>query len=182
MPHFNYDALARVETTLQTFHDNKTAIISSSGRQGSNGPLQHWEIPKLELLEHVVASVCNSGAIMQWTANVMEHAHITEIKWPTHAGNNQDYYAQIAQHLDYSEKCFQFDLSTHLASTEQRESSKDDKDQEDEHEPNHKALHISHYTLSCTPVNYFESAKALASGAIVGRQNPLVGYWVVKSG
>ncbi|KAI5984375.1 hypothetical protein EDC04DRAFT_2525638, partial [Pisolithus marmoratus] len=113
MPHFDHDTLARVKTVLQTF-DNKTAIISSSKRQGSNKPLQHWEIPKLDLLQHVVASVCNSGAIMQWTANVMEHAHITEIKQPAHARNNHDYYAQIAWHLDHSEKCFQFDLTTHL--------------------------------------------------------------------
>ncbi|KAI6018531.1 hypothetical protein BKA83DRAFT_4464917 [Pisolithus microcarpus] len=82
-----------------------TAIISSGGRQGSNGPLQHWEIPKLELLQHIVPSICNSGAIMQWTADVMEHEHVTEIKQPAHAGNNQDYYAQIAWQLDCSEKC-----------------------------------------------------------------------------
>ncbi|KAI6039399.1 hypothetical protein EDC04DRAFT_2497849, partial [Pisolithus marmoratus] len=112
MPHFNHVALARVKATLQTFHNNKTAIISSSRRQGSNGPLQHWEIPKLELLQHIVPSIHNSGAVMQWTANVMEHAHITEIKQPAHAGNNQDYYTQIAWQLDYSEKCLQFDLTT----------------------------------------------------------------------
>ncbi|KAI6039470.1 hypothetical protein EDC04DRAFT_2568434, partial [Pisolithus marmoratus] len=148
------------------FHDTKTAIISSSRRQGSNGPLQHWEIPKLELLQHVVVLVRNSGAIMQWMANVTEHAHITEIKQPTRAGNNQDYYAQIAWHLDRSEKCFQFDLATHLASAEQGELSEDDKDKEDEHELDLEALHISHYTPSCMSVNYFESAEALASGAI----------------
>ncbi|KAI6041124.1 hypothetical protein EDC04DRAFT_2566093, partial [Pisolithus marmoratus] len=105
MPHFNHVTLARVEAMLQTFNDNKTAIISSGGRQGSNGPLQHWEIPKLELLQHIVPSICNSGAVMQWSANVMEHAHVTEIKQPAHTGNNQDYYTQIAQQLDHSEKC-----------------------------------------------------------------------------
>ncbi|KAI6010033.1 hypothetical protein BKA83DRAFT_4467646 [Pisolithus microcarpus] len=96
MPHFDHDALARVETVLKTFHDNKAAIISSGGRQGSNGPLQHWEIPKLELLQHVVSSIHNSGAVMQWTADVTEHAHVTEIKQPACTGNNQDYYTQIA--------------------------------------------------------------------------------------
>ncbi|KAI6041728.1 hypothetical protein EDC04DRAFT_2601510 [Pisolithus marmoratus] len=166
MPRFDHDTLARVKTALQTFHDTKTAIISSSRRQGSNGPLQHWEIPKLELLQHVVVLVHNSGAIMQWTADVTEHAHVTEIKQPTHTGNNQDYYAQIAWHLDCSEKCFQFDLATHLASAEQGELSKDDKDKEDKHEPDLEALHISHYTPSCMSVNYFESAEALASGTI----------------
>ncbi|KAI6014893.1 hypothetical protein BKA83DRAFT_4061372, partial [Pisolithus microcarpus] len=167
MPRFDHDALARVETALKTFHDNKAAIISSGRRQGSNGPLQHWEIPKLELLQHVVSSIHNSGAVMQWTADVTEHAHVTEIKQPARAGNNQDYYAQIAQHLDHSEKCFRFDLATRLASAEQGESGEDDEDQEDEHEPDFEALHVTHYyTPSRISVNYFESAEALASGAI----------------
>ncbi|KAI6016894.1 hypothetical protein BKA83DRAFT_4059575 [Pisolithus microcarpus] len=167
MPHFDHDALARVETVLKTFHDNKAAIISSSGRQGSNGPLQHWEIPKLELLQHVVLSIHNSGAVMQWMADVTEHAHVTEIKQPARTGNNQDYYTQIAQHLDRSEKCFRFDLATCLASTEQGESGEDDEDQEDEHELDFEALHVTHYyTPSRTSINYFESAEALASGAV----------------
>ncbi|KAI5993386.1 hypothetical protein EDC04DRAFT_2872669 [Pisolithus marmoratus] len=106
MPHFDNDALSRVEVALQVFHDNKSGIITSGGRQGCNRPLQHWEIPKLELLQHVVLSICASGAIMQWMADITEHAHVTEIKQPAHAGNNQDHYVQIAQHLDRSEKCF----------------------------------------------------------------------------
>ncbi|KAI5982093.1 hypothetical protein EDD15DRAFT_2403257 [Pisolithus albus] len=167
MPRFDHDALARVEMALKTFHDNKAAIISSGRRQGSNGPLQHWEIPKLELLQHVVSSIHNSGAVMQWTADVTEHAHVTEIKQPARTGNNQDYYAQIARHLDRSEKCFRFNLATRLASAEQGESGEDDEDQEDEHEPDFEALHVTHYyTPSRTSVNYFESAEALASGAV----------------
>src|SRR5438132_12194102 len=43
--------------TMQAFHANKSAIITAGGRQGSKGPLEHWEIPKLELLKHVVASI-----------------------------------------------------------------------------------------------------------------------------
>ncbi|KAI6137153.1 hypothetical protein F5141DRAFT_1060042 [Pisolithus sp. B1] len=131
-----------------------------------------------DLLQHVVALVCNSGAIMQWMADVTEHAHVTEIKQPAHAGNNQDYYAQIAWHLDHSEKCFWFDLTTHLASAEQGESSKDNEDQEDEHEPDLEAHHISHnYTLSHTSINYFESAKVLASGEVPNSTTEKVQIW-----
>ncbi|KAI6019366.1 hypothetical protein BKA83DRAFT_4127278 [Pisolithus microcarpus] len=66
-----------------------------------------------------------------------------------------------------SEKCFRFDLATCLASAEQGELGEDDEDQEDEHEPDFEALHVTHYyTPSHTSVNYFESAKALASGAV----------------
>ena len=112
MPRFDDNNLNRIKASLDAFHENKSAIISAGGRQGSNGPLDHWQIPKIELLQHVVPSIRASGAIMQWTADVTEHAHVTEIKQPARSGNNQDYYAQIARHLDRSDKCFRFDLAT----------------------------------------------------------------------
>ena len=80
MPRFDNCILNRIKESLHAFHENKLAIISAGGRQGSNGCLDHWEIPKLELLQHVVPSIRASGAVMQWTANVTEHAHVTEIK------------------------------------------------------------------------------------------------------
>lgn len=52
MPCFDHDALTKVEASLGTFHDNKLAILTAGGRQGSKGSLDHWEIPKLELLQH----------------------------------------------------------------------------------------------------------------------------------
>ncbi|KAI6022630.1 hypothetical protein EDC04DRAFT_2575111 [Pisolithus marmoratus] len=166
MPHFDNDALSRVEAVLQVFHDNKSGIITSGGRQGCNRPLQHWEILKLELLQHVVPSIHTSGAIMQWMAYVTEHVHATEIKQPACAGNNQDHYVQIAWHLDCSKKCFQFNLTTCLASIEHGESGEDDKDQEYEHELDLETLQASHYYAPThTLVNYFEAAEALASGA-----------------
>jgi len=118
MPRFDDKVLDRIKASLRTFHENKSAIISAGGRRGSNGPLDHWEIPKLELLQHVVPSIRASGAVMQWSADVTEHAHVTEIKQPARSGNNQDYYTQIARHLDRSDKCFRFDLATRIASTE----------------------------------------------------------------
>ena len=54
MPHFNDNTLHRVEAALHTFHTNKAAIITAGSRQGSRGPLDHWEVPKLELLQHVM--------------------------------------------------------------------------------------------------------------------------------
>jgi hypothetical protein len=35
-----------------------------------------------------------------------------EIKDPAHLGNNQNYEAQICWHLDRTDKCWWFDLST----------------------------------------------------------------------
>ena len=173
MPCFDDNSLNKVEAALRVFHDNKSAIISVGSRQGSKGPLEHWEIPKLELLQNIVPSICASGAIMQWTADVMEHAHITEIKQPAHSGNNQDYYLQIARHLNRSDKCFQFDIATRFASAQQGEldnhdhNHNDEHEHEHEHEPDSEALHISHYhTPTHRLVNYFETAKEIASGAV----------------
>ncbi|KIK14602.1 hypothetical protein PISMIDRAFT_17169 [Pisolithus microcarpus 441] len=76
-------------------------------------------------------------------------------------------YSLSGVHKPFCEKCFRFDLATCLASAEQGELGEDDEDQEDEHEPDFEALHVTHYyTPSHTSVNYFESAKALASGAV----------------
>ena len=169
MPCFDEDDLARIEAALQTFHDNKLAIISSGAKQGSNGPLKHWEILKLELLQHVAMSVRTSGAVMQWTTDVTEHAHVTKIKQPACAGNNQDYYSQIARYLNRSEKCSRFDLAIRLAYAEQQQSSDDDEDddQDDEHEPDSETLHVNqYYTPTRKSVNYFEAAEALANGAV----------------
>ena len=167
MPRFDDNTLHRVEAALRAFHANKAAIITAGGRQGSRGPLDHWEIPKLELLQHVTRSIRTSGAIMQWTADVTEHAHVTEIKHPARSGNNQDYYAQIARHLDRSDRCFRFDIATRFASAEQGEPGEVDEDPEDEHEPNAEALHILHYySPASTVINYFDIAKEVADGAV----------------
>jgi len=56
MPWFDDNTLASVEAALHTFHANKSTIIAARARWGSNGPLEHWEIPKLELLQNVIAS------------------------------------------------------------------------------------------------------------------------------
>ena len=173
MPQFDNNTLAKVKAALHAFHDNKPAIITAGGRQGSNGPLEHWEIPKLELLQHVISSIRASGPIMQWTADITEHTHVTEIKQPARAGNNQDYHTQIVWHLDRREKCFRFDIATHFASVEQGGFGEDDEDQEDEHEPNQEALRVQHYyTPSRTSINYFEAAKVIASGTVPGAVLP----------
>ena len=166
MPRFDDNILGRIKASLHVFHENKPAIISAGRRQGSNGPLDHWEIPKLELLQHVIPSIRASGVVMQWTADVTEHAHVTKIKQPARSGNNQDYYTQIAQHLDRSDKCFRFDLATQIASTEQH-GAEEDEDQEDDHEPDSEVLHATYYySPARTSVNYFEIAEGITSGTI----------------
>jgi len=109
MPSFNETVLSKLDAALQSFHDNKEAIIATGVRS-------HFKIPKLELLQHAVPSIRASGAVLQWSADVTEHAHVTEIKKLARAGNNQNYYSQIARHLDRAEKCTHFDVATRILS------------------------------------------------------------------
>ena len=84
---------------------------------------------------------------MQWLANVTEHAHVDEIKVPAHAGNNQNYYSQIAHHLDRLEKCFHFDLATYIGRhlsqlSELRKDDLDGKDK-DKDDPDPEAISLA---------------------------------------
>ncbi|KAI5988015.1 hypothetical protein EDD15DRAFT_2199192 [Pisolithus albus] len=75
-PMFTDNSLTEVASALQDFYDNKDAIMAAGARKDS------WEIPKLELLQSIIPSICLSGAVMQWSADPTEHAHVQEIKVP----------------------------------------------------------------------------------------------------
>ena len=157
---FTDNSLGDLEKSLQEFHDNKDAIVRVGARKDS------WSIPKLELLQSVVPSIHLSGMLMQWSADVTEHAHIQEIKVPARTGNNQNYYSQIARYLDHSEKCFQFDLATHLHSQGSQENQREDGDkvfeQDDEHESDPEDPSIVDHMATFHPIsNYFAMADAL---------------------
>ncbi|KAN0074445.1 hypothetical protein V8E55_011857 [Tylopilus felleus] len=153
-PTFTTESLQRVTDALQEFHDHKEAIICHHAHD-------NWEIPKLELLQSVVLSICQSGALMQWSADITEHAHIEEIKVPAHAGNNQNYYMQITCHLDRLEKCFCFDLATHIEERIVADLG-DDCDDNDDHEPDPEKRAITNYLSPiCFTIDYFSISSAL---------------------
>ena len=110
---------------------------------------------------------------MQWSTDVTKHAHVQEIKVPARAGNNQNYYSQIARYLDRSEKCFRFDLATHLHSKDSEVNQGDDDDDElplganDDHEPESEdSFFANHLAAFCPVSNYFAIADALRRGCI----------------
>ena len=70
--------IAKVTSSLQEFHDNKAALMKA----GTCGSLDHWKIPKLEMMLTIVPSIPNMGTLGQWSADVTEHAHIDVIKDP----------------------------------------------------------------------------------------------------
>ena len=86
--------------------------MDAGARRGKNGPILHWEVPKLELLQSVVPDIKSNGVPSQWSADFTEHAHISLVKEPARAGNNHGYEPQICRYLDRLEKIRNFDLAT----------------------------------------------------------------------
>ena len=110
----NKDICRRIEESKNEFHQYKQAILDAGGRQGKNGPINNWHIPKLEFMQSVVPNIHLNGVTMQWSADVTERAHIHEIKISACLTNNQNYEAQICRYLDRREKCRNFDLATSM--------------------------------------------------------------------
>ncbi|KAJ3515808.1 hypothetical protein NLJ89_g1535 [Agrocybe chaxingu] len=108
----NNDTCDRIQEALQIFHSHKQAILDAEARQGKNGPIENWHIPKLEFLQSVVPNIQANGAAIQWSADMTEHAHIGVIKEPARSGNNQAYEPQICRFLDRLNKLDIFDLAT----------------------------------------------------------------------
>ncbi|KAF9016394.1 hypothetical protein BDP27DRAFT_1440698 [Rhodocollybia butyracea] len=112
-PRFSTSSLARIQTTLDEFHLNKEEILTLKARVNPKGePINNWEIPKLEFLQNIVPSISASGPIMQWTADMTEHAHIDLVKDPARSGNNHAFEIQICRGLDRASRIRRFDLMT----------------------------------------------------------------------
>jgi len=124
--------LPRITSSLQLFHDYKQLILDLHARVGKgNKPIDHFQIPKLELMHGVVPSITSSGAVIQWSADTTERAHITEVKVPGWSGNNQSYNPQICRWLDQSEKHQNFALALSVQRTQSHPHKNQNKDEMD---------------------------------------------------
>ncbi|KAG6369638.1 hypothetical protein JVT61DRAFT_12137 [Boletus reticuloceps] len=83
----------RVAAALTDFHQHKHAILERGLHHGgkTDVPLDHFNIPMMEFMHHVVPSINNTGNIIQWSADTTEHAHIEVIKDPAAMTNNTNY-------------------------------------------------------------------------------------------
>ena len=105
--------LSDISDALALFHQHKQAILNASARVGmGSNPLNHFFIPKIELLHSVVTSISWSGPPIQWSADPTERAHIYAVKVPSENTNNGQYGPHICRHLDRDEKRQLFDLYT----------------------------------------------------------------------
>ncbi|KIM71811.1 hypothetical protein PILCRDRAFT_29002, partial [Piloderma croceum F 1598] len=108
-PVISDDDCNNIENALREFHKHKDAILEAGARvRAHNNPIDNWWIPKLEMLQSVVPNIWANGAVFQWSADITEHAHITQIKKPARAGNGLDYDSQICRTLDRTDKIQQF--------------------------------------------------------------------------
>lgn len=131
-----------IDNALRLFHQHKFSITSTGAQRGKNGPISHWEIPKLEFLQSVVPNIQANGAAIQWSADITEHAHISVVKDPARSGNNQAYEPQICRYLDRLDKLDNFDLATAMQSAgmdfrepvafDNQDDSEDDEDRSNE--------------------------------------------------
>ena len=111
-PEISDQICTKMDTALQEFHDHKQAIITAGAQVGKgNRVIDNWYIPKLKLLQSVTSNIRENGAAIQWSADVTERCHVTEVKDPSY-GNNQNYKSQICRSLDCMDKCRQFDMAT----------------------------------------------------------------------
>ncbi|KAG0693675.1 hypothetical protein DFH29DRAFT_881277 [Suillus ampliporus] len=114
-PRIDDHDIRRISAALAEFHANKHAIISAGVRQGKGRTvINNWHIPNLELMQNIVPSIHSSGVMGQWSVDITEHAHITEIKDPARSSNNNNYDPQICHHLNCADKCNQFELAMGL--------------------------------------------------------------------
>ncbi|KAH9009376.1 hypothetical protein EDB83DRAFT_2509004 [Lactarius deliciosus] len=103
-------AISSFVDSLKEFHDKKAAITAAGARVGTKGPITHFNIPKLELWQHFESSTKMMGAPIQWTADVTERLHITEVKHPFRATNHRNFEEQCARILDRLERVKLFDF------------------------------------------------------------------------
>ncbi|KAG2122771.1 hypothetical protein DEU56DRAFT_873558 [Suillus clintonianus] len=163
------DGLERISAALAEFHANKDAIIAAGIRRGKGKKvITNWHIPKLEFMQSIVPSICNTGVPMQWTADATEHAHITAVKDPARSSNNNNYNPQICRHLDHEEKCRRFDLATSLLDPDKLNpvfegfDEGDNEGEDDEEDIPADLLSVVPFPGRSRPItNYFVVAKRL---------------------
>lgn len=103
-----------MDESWREFHHFKDALILAGGRLGKNGPIPHFNIPKLEGMGRVTYNASQMGAPYQYTSDITERCHITHVKTPYRRSNKRNFHPQCCRYLDRVEKTLLFDLYTNL--------------------------------------------------------------------
>ena len=102
---FTVSSISAMEQDLLEFHEHKAIVLQTGARSGKTKAMDHFNIPKLELFQSFGHSICNSGALIQYTADVSERLLITHCKDPFMRTNRQksSFTEQIVKLLDRQE-------------------------------------------------------------------------------
>ncbi|KAG2035188.1 hypothetical protein BDR03DRAFT_868396, partial [Suillus americanus] len=122
-PHFTNKQVVKLDRCFKAFHQLKHSIVNAGACWRKRGEDKPWAIPKLELLQGVIPSIYSHGAVMQWSADPTEHAHIRVVKEPLRAGSNHNYNAQVCCHLDRRDRVERFDLALQMCAQEDHDSA-----------------------------------------------------------
>jgi hypothetical protein len=158
------DLLSSIDQSLLTFHENKNVIMTLGARMGAKKPIDNWFIPKLELLQSITSSTRKVGALIQWSADATEHAHVSEIKDPARHTNNNDYDPQICRYLDRQEKLRRFAIATTLRSynpvdvAEKNEGEEDNIDHDEWELSDPRTALLEEMNQTRITTNYFSKA------------------------
>ena len=109
---FTPSSIHAMEQDLMEFHNCKGAILQAGARCGKATKINHFQIPKLELLQSFGRSIHNSGTLIQYTADVSEYLLISHCKDVFTRTNRQrsGFTQQIVLRLDREESIRRFDL------------------------------------------------------------------------
>ncbi|KAG0699348.1 hypothetical protein DFH29DRAFT_983549 [Suillus ampliporus] len=149
--------LASIDKALLTFHGNKDIIMTLGARMGAKKPIDNWFIPKLEFLQSITSGTRNVGALIQWSADTTEHAHVSEIKDPARRTNNNDYDPQICRHLDRDENHRNYhDLNPRPGDVPEEEEEEEEAIDCDEREQDDlRTALLDQMNHTCVTMNYF---------------------------
>ena len=82
-------SIKQIRDVLAEFHLLKHVILEEGAYRGKRVILNHFDLPKLELMQSFATSVDLTGSLPQWTADVSEHLLIMHCKQPFEQASNR---------------------------------------------------------------------------------------------
>ncbi|KAL4073273.1 hypothetical protein V8B97DRAFT_2023063 [Scleroderma yunnanense] len=79
-PIHTYSSIAVMQQALMDFHSTKQSILNLWAQKGSSGAINHFWIPKLELMMSFWQQIKANGILMQYSTEVPEHLLIMHCK------------------------------------------------------------------------------------------------------
>ena len=105
-------SVASMTQSLHDFHAGKHAILELEARMSKSGPMDHFNMPKLELMQSFAHQTKVNGTLIQFTADVTERLLITHCKnmFQCTSRNHLTFVDQAVKILNQEEAIRLFDL------------------------------------------------------------------------